>query len=43
MLIVIKVKDDDDIDIIGLKEDIYMRLESACDIEHIDVREEAEP
>lgn len=40
MYLIIKVKDDDDIDIIGLKEDIYMRLEGVVDIEHIDVREE---
>jgi hypothetical protein len=39
MYIIVKVKDDDDIDIIGMKEDIYMKLESVCDIEHIDVRE----
>lgn len=38
MLIVIKAKDTDNI--IGLKEDIAMRLEGVCDIVHIDVRDE---
>lgn len=38
MYLIIKVKDTDNI--IGLKEDIAMRLEGVCDIEHIDVREE---
>jgi hypothetical protein len=38
MYIIVKVKDTDNI--IGLKEDIAMRLEGVCDIEHIDVREE---
>lgn len=38
MLIVIKTKDTDNI--IGLKEDIAMRLESVVDIERIDVKED---
>jgi hypothetical protein len=38
MYIIIKVKDTDNI--IGLKEDIAMRLEGIADIERIDVREE---
>lgn len=40
MLIIIKVKDTDNI--IGLKEDIAMRLEGIADIEMIDVREEGD-
>ena len=35
MLIIVKVKDTDNI--IGLKEDIAMRLEGVADIERIDV------
>lgn len=38
MLIIIKVKDTDNI--IGLKEDIAMRLEEVADIVRIDVRED---
>lgn len=38
MHIIIKVKDTDNV--IGLKEDIAMRLEGIADIEGIDVREE---
>lgn len=40
MYIIIKVKDTDNI--IGLKEDIAMRLEGIADIERIDVREEGD-
>ena len=40
MYIIIKVKDTDNI--IGLKEDIAMRLEGIADIERIDVREEVD-
>jgi hypothetical protein len=38
MLIIVKVKDTDNI--IGLKEDVAMRLEGVADIERIDVIEE---
>ena len=38
MYLIIKVKDTDNI--IGLKEEIAMRLEDVVDIERIDVREE---
>ncbi len=38
MIVVIKVKDTDNI--IGLKEDIAMRLEGVVDIERIDVCED---
>ena len=44
MLIIVKVKDTDNI--IGLKEDIAMRLEGVADIERIDVvddRKDIEP
>ena len=40
MYILIKIKDTDNI--IGVKEDIAMRLEGIADIERIDVREEVE-
>ena len=40
MYIIIKTKDTDNI--IGLKENIAMRLEGIADIERIDVREEVE-
>lgn len=40
MYILIKVKDTDNI--IGLKEEIAMRLEGIADIERIDVREEVD-
>lgn len=40
MYIIIKVKDADNV--IGLKEEIAMRLEGVADIERIDVREEHE-
>ena len=40
MIIIIKTKDTDNI--IGLKEDIAMRLEGIADIELIDVRKEGE-
>jgi hypothetical protein len=40
MYLLIKVKDTDNI--IGLKEDIAMRLEGVVDIEFIDVREVTE-
>ena len=40
MYILIKIKDTDNI--IGVKEDIAMRLEGIADIEMIDVREEVE-
>lgn len=40
MHIIIKIKDTDNI--IGVKEQIAMRLEGIADIERIDVREEAE-
>ena len=40
MYIIIKIKDTDNI--IGVKEDIAMRLEDIADIERIDVREEVE-
>jgi hypothetical protein len=40
MYIIIKAKDTDNI--IGLKEDIAMRLEGVVGIERIDVREEGE-
>ena len=38
MLVIIKVKDTDNI--IGLKEDIAMRLEGCVGVERIDIREE---
>ena len=38
MYIIIKVRETDNV--IGLKEDIAMRLEGRADIERIDVREE---
>lgn len=41
MVIIVKVKDTDNI--IGLKEDIAMRLEGVVDIERIDVLYEKEP
>ena len=40
MYIIIKVRETDNV--IGLKEDIAMRLEGIADIERIDVREEVE-
>lgn len=40
MYIIIKTKDTDNI--IGLKEDIAMRLEGVVGVERIDVREEGE-
>ena len=40
MYILIKIKDSDNI--IGVKEDIAMRLEDIADIERIDVREEGD-
>ena len=40
MYIIIKTKDTDNI--IGMKEDIAMRLEGIADIERIDVRNEEE-
>lgn len=40
MYILIKIKSTDNI--IGVKEDIAMRLEGIADIERIDVREEVE-
>ena len=40
MYIIIKIKDTDNI--IGVKEDIAMRLEDIADIERIDVREEVQ-
>lgn len=40
MYIIIKVKNTDNI--IGLKEDIAMRLEGIADIERIDVRDDRE-
>ena len=40
MYIIIKIKSTDNI--IGVKEDIAMRLEDIADIERIDVREEVE-
>lgn len=40
MLIIIKTKNTDNI--IGLKEDIAMRLEGIADIERIDVRDDRE-
>ena len=41
MVIIVKVKNTDNI--IGLKEDIAMRLEGVADIERIDVLSEIEP
>jgi hypothetical protein len=40
MIVILKVKDTDNI--IGLKEDIAMRLEGVVGVERIDVREEGE-
>ena len=40
MLVIIKVKDTDNV--IGLKEDIAMRLEGCVGVERIDIREEGE-